>query len=947
MKRHWGVAIAVGLCLLNSKPPVNAAVQNKYIASHFRWKVSQTEHFDIYYLPGTEKIVESAAKILEKAHPRQTQALGIKIPKRSSFFLFMNHNQFEQNNVVEVGEGTGGVTEAFKDRFLVFNDGSQNWLEHVILHEFTHVCQFKVLYDGFWRSVRLIKSVLYPLWFMEGMAEYYSAYRDEPQEEMVIRDAVTSNTFIPLRMLHGFNHVKPHQVTLAYKTGNAALSYIAREYGQDKIGVMLNIISEKFDINSVLHETCGLSLAELDEKFKEDLDEKYEEEAKSLHEPSFYGEALTQLDHVYPVFNSNPAFFPDGKSFAFISDRGGYDEIYRYDYETKSAVSLDLQRRFPHKVEVIHRDGSALSVSPDGRWVLFGGESKEKDFLYLYDAKRDRLNPLRFNLDGVKSPQFSPDGKRIAFIGMKGGLNDIYTCDLNGRDLKQFTDTFADENDIRFFPDGKSLIFSRENPSDKDAGEFQRDLWTLSLDTKKEKRITSMPGNETHPSIDSTGKNIVFVGDETNRFEIYKMKLGEAPIQITRSLGGCFNPLFIPGENRFLFVAFREGQQQIYQSPSGEPLASKETLDHPYPNQVKPKINAAEFEAPASTAPLISEMGRKYKFRASTDFFFPVFFYSSTDGLFLSAYWQASEMLGNHQIQAAVTYASALNFLNYQILYSYLKFRPQFFLGLLGDTQENVFVTTRDQRREEAQFVGVTYPLSRFDSLTARLLTTQRRVQFTDDPQVTYRATGRENVASLQFLRDVSQGRYLETTSGYRTMVQYMETNDSFGSTLDYRNVLLNYEQFVPAPTEGSVAFRAYGGASFGSDRQYFRVGGSDLLRGYGQFDIENSASRFAMANLEYRFPIVLNANVHVWFFFPDFLFKSVYGHIFTDTGLLWNTAGEFRSRQFNDAKHSIGLGLRFQAFVLQSFPVSIQLDYARRTLDGEQIFYLGFGPHF
>src|SRR6185436_9573486 len=108
---------------------------------------------------------------------------------------------------------------------------------------------------------------------------------------------------------------------------------------------------------------------------------------------------------------------------------------------------------------------------------------------------------------------------------------------------------------------------------------------------------------------------------------------------------------------------------------------------------------------------------------------------------------------------------------------------PQMFAGFQGDTQENVFVTTRERRREDAQFVGFKYPLSRFDSLTTRFLTTQRKVQFTDDDLVTFRAVGRENVASANYMRDITQGRYLETTSGYRLSMNAEESSDALGST--------------------------------------------------------------------------------------------------------------------------------------------------------------------
>ena len=100
------------------------AAQNKLIARKFDWHVAQTDHFDVYYYPGSEAWLPHVSEYLETSYSRVTKGLGIEIPDRSPFFLFLNHNEFEQNNIVDVGEGTGGVTEAFKNRFLVFNDGT-------------------------------------------------------------------------------------------------------------------------------------------------------------------------------------------------------------------------------------------------------------------------------------------------------------------------------------------------------------------------------------------------------------------------------------------------------------------------------------------------------------------------------------------------------------------------------------------------------------------------------------------------------------------------------------------------------------------------------------------------------------------------------------------------------------------------------------------------------
>ena len=945
MKRPFRGAV-VSLLLLSLPSLLHSAAQNKVILKSPKWQVAQTEHFDVYYYPGAERLLPAVTTDLEKAYSEVTKVLGFTLPYRAPFFFFLNHNSFEQNNIVEVGEGTGGVTEAFKGRFLVFNDGTQAWLEHVVTHEFTHVCQFHILYDGFWRSVRLLKSVLYPLWFMEGMSEYTSGAVDQVQEDLYLRDAVTSHTLLPLMLLHGFNHVKPHQVTLAYKTGGAAVRFIAEEYGEDKIGALLRSIADKFDMSSAIEEVLGLPMPQFDAKFREWLEEEYTEQARGLKEPEAYGRPLTKPDELYPAFDSSPTFLPDGKRFVYISDKNGYNDLFVYDLSLSRAQSLDIQKKFPSKVENIHRDGSALSVSPDGRWILFSGEREQTDYLYLYDLHRDRLKRLKLPLAVVVSPQFSPDGRTIAFVGMKDGLNDIYLCKRNGRGLRRLTDTYEDENAVRFTPDGRALVFSRESLEHNRERSYERDLWMLEIDGGRETRLTSLPGDENQPDISPDGKEIVFEGDGTGVPNLYRMSLeGRKPVQLTSVVGGNFYPAYSPDGKSILFVSHRRGEEHVYLGDLNQlpPLPEPEVRKSPAAGE---RPVPAHSEIASSTGTLI-RFGRPYGFRASTDFFFPVLFYSSVDGLYASAYWQASEMLGNHQVQGAVTYASAFDFLNYQVLYSYLKFRPQFFVGAVGDNQNSVFYTSQGTRREDTQFAGVAYPLDRFDKAQFQLQATQRRTEYGDDPLVTFRPAGHENSVAVSFQRDVSEGRYLETTRGYRVQVNYEDSNRYLDSSTDYRDVFAQFTHFQPFHKESTFALRMFGGAGFGGDRQLFRTGGVDMLRGFGRYDADGAASRFVISNLEYRFPLLFDVNYHIWFFFPDFLFKNVYGSVFTDNGVIWNQRDDLLGQHLDDVRNSVGLGLRFEAFVLQTFPVSLEVDWAHRTRDGEDVFYFGLGPDF
>jgi hypothetical protein len=108
---------------------------------------------------------------LEKAYEKVTGDLNVSIEKKTPFFLYLTHNQFEQNNIAETGEGVGGFSEPCKNRFVIPVTSSDKELEHVITHEFIHIATFNIWYAGFWKSASIMRSYLYPLWVTEGLAE--------------------------------------------------------------------------------------------------------------------------------------------------------------------------------------------------------------------------------------------------------------------------------------------------------------------------------------------------------------------------------------------------------------------------------------------------------------------------------------------------------------------------------------------------------------------------------------------------------------------------------------------------------------------------------------------------------------------------------------------------------------------------------------------------------
>src|SRR5262245_53986374 len=122
-------ALSLFLLAFLAAIPAGALSNNVVRVDEFNWMKAETTHFDLYYDSSTERMLPIIAQYLEEAWRDVGDRIDYSVGERTPFFFYSNHNQFEQTNIVPIGEGTGGVTEAFKNRFLIFNDGSLTWMK--------------------------------------------------------------------------------------------------------------------------------------------------------------------------------------------------------------------------------------------------------------------------------------------------------------------------------------------------------------------------------------------------------------------------------------------------------------------------------------------------------------------------------------------------------------------------------------------------------------------------------------------------------------------------------------------------------------------------------------------------------------------------------------------------------------------------------------------------
>ncbi|MDD5492634.1 MAG: peptidase MA family metallohydrolase, partial [bacterium] len=679
--------------------------QNQTNVTDFKWQVIETPHFIVHYYLENEAMIESVVQILENGYQKVTKDLNIEPAEKIPFFLYAAHNDFEQNNIGNVGEGVGGFTEIFKNRFVVPLNGSEKWAIHVIEHEMTHALAFEFFFGGrFWRSIYLFKSLFYPLWFIEGLSEYESSPYDIG-DEMILRDAVINNGIIPLHKLGSFDHLQSNQIRLAYNEGHSALSYIAGKYGHGKISDLLYLLKDSYEITSVLQTVLKKDIFKLNKEWEAYLKEKYADPVKDKKAVSYYGAKIT--DRGYS--NQNGRFSPDGKRIVYLTDRRDQYELFQdapNGHKPRTLLNWFQRKKF----DTINTEGNIFSFSPDSQNIVFSAEKLQRQYLFVYNFPRHSLTRIKVGLDDVSSPQFSPDGKKIIFSGLNKGVSDLYLIDLTGRNLTRLNDDNYDDAYPLFTDDGKGIIYVSERGK-------TRYLFQLDLETGKMHRLTDSGKEEIAPFLDATGQSLYYIGGDTGIYNVYKLDLdtGEKQ-QLTDVSTGFVSVGINQSGNGWLLSGYNEGRTDLFLGniAATAVTASSNTI-------VAANLLAVQTSTTTvNTSDLILNR-YPYHFKAGTDYILPIFvLYAGTDGAgFAGAtYWQVSDMLGDHIFNTGLTYSSDDNFLNYSLAYQYARWRPQFTFAGSGATGYDVN-DNNDLLRVRAyqESFYVTYPLDRFHSV--------------------------------------------------------------------------------------------------------------------------------------------------------------------------------------------------------------------------------------
>jgi len=710
--------------------------------------------------------------------------------------------------------------------------------------------------------------------------------------------------------------------------------------------------------------------------------------------------------------NSTGAWSPDGESYAFAAKSGGQDNLVVLDVPHDRVVG-----QYRLDVDAITNP----SWSPDGRQIVFTGYDGGWSDLYVVDADGGNLRRLTSDRYADLMPAWSPDGRTIAFATDRGPDTDfgilrfgnvrIALYYLDGDSIRVLQGMEQGKNiDPVWAPDGRSLAFVSDRSGIDNVFLYDLGGETLYQLTNAYTGITGI--TDLSPAISWAGQadRMLVTYYENGDYDVYAI---DNPRALKTAPYGGPAPDWIMLANASALplrsdVALAEGARPA--PPTDAALArlggaSAGSAPAPAPTSIY-RSGAGAFR-PSDARPPRSDSGppplsvaalldsatlalpdtgtfgiRPYTVRFTPDYVSqPSIGYERDNfghGVFGGTTIVLSDILGNQSLvfagavngniaetQVLAAYTNAGHRWNYDVGFEQ---EPLFYyLGTsytAGGAGGPDVLTEQVERLTLRQlFTDLYVPVNRFRRFELGLRYTNvsqatLNLQTAIDPatgavlgyadSTTQGATLNLVQPSVALVYDNSLFGYTSPFFGSRYRI---EVTPTFGDWT-YTQLLVDYRRYDLIKFPFTFATRFLTLQRLGRDADSFPVflGNTDLVRGYtfGSYDASMCSvarsslpsatgcpevdqligSRIAVFNAEFRFQLIRNLTLG----FLPIGFPPIEGALWYDAGIAWNGASSLRwTRSADDDPNAVripltswGAGLRLNLFDI----AIIRLDY-------------------
>jgi len=242
------------------------------------------------------------------------------------------------------------------------------------------------------------------------------------------------------------------------------------------------------------------------------------------------------------------------------------------------AVTPDQMRVVSHQIaDLIYEKltGNKGYFNTQIAYVTASGFGPGRRF-ELVVADADGYNPrsIATSREPLLSPAWSPDGKKLAFVGYERGRSSIYVNTLATGELKKLVSEKGINGAPAWSPDGSKMIVTL-------SFETNPDLYLIDLASGARRRLTEHYGIDTEAAISPDGLQVAFTSDRGGTPQIYLMSInGGEPRRLTFQGKQNLRPRYAP-DGKSLVVVNAEGGKYTIASVDLQSGATRVITDGP------------------------------------------------------------------------------------------------------------------------------------------------------------------------------------------------------------------------------------------------------------------------------------------------------------------------------------------------------------------------------
>ncbi|HEV2798982.1 MAG TPA: protein kinase [Pyrinomonadaceae bacterium] len=183
---------------------------------------------------------------------------------------------------------------------------------------------------------------------------------------------------------------------------------------------------------------------------------------------------------------------------------------------------------------------------------------------YFYAKRRAKplataMNPLRLTTQIAHDwhPDYSPDGRKIAFASNRDGATEIYVMDADGSNVRRLTFNTTEDDCPAWSHDGQKIAFQSRRDG-------QMEVYVMDADGSNQHNLTNSPGEDTRPAWSPDGQRIAYGSntlDAPLNYEVFTMRAdGSDKIKLTDDPRFDSDATWSPDGRKIAFTSARDGK---------------------------------------------------------------------------------------------------------------------------------------------------------------------------------------------------------------------------------------------------------------------------------------------------------------------------------------------------------------------------------------------------